>query len=223
MRSYGQYCAVAKALDVVGDRWSLLIVRELLLHPCRYRDLQDGLPGIATNLLAERLRSLEEAGVCRRDAEGRYALTEWGAKLAVPMGELVRWAAPLMRDRAEGDAFRVHWLELPLALVFAGHDSSRPDLDVEIRIADQMLTVTSRSGKVTIRPGPAVSPDVVISGPPETILGLLTGRLNKPDALKVGAHVLGDLRKLARLRKPDWLDSESPLTRESPDSAICKT
>src|SRR5487761_1479809 len=69
MRSYGQFCALAKALDAIGDRWSLLIVRELmLLGPCRYTDLMRGLPGIATNLLADRLRDLEAAGVVRRAA-----------------------------------------------------------------------------------------------------------------------------------------------------------
>ena len=67
MRSYGQFCGLAKALDVIGDRWTLLIVRELLIRgACRYTDLRNGLPGIATNLLAERLRELEEAGVVQR-------------------------------------------------------------------------------------------------------------------------------------------------------------
>ena len=78
MRSYDQYCAVARALDVVGDRWTLLIVRELLLRPCRYRELQEGLPGVATNLLADRLRHLEESGVVTRDEQGRYELTARG-------------------------------------------------------------------------------------------------------------------------------------------------
>ena len=72
MRSYGQYCALAKALDLVGDRWTLLVVRELLVRPCRYSELQDGLTGIATNLLAERLRQLESVGVISRD--GRWPL-----------------------------------------------------------------------------------------------------------------------------------------------------
>ena len=68
MRSYDEYCAVAKSLDVVGDRWTLLIVRELALQgPCRYTDLRNGLPGIATNLLADRLRELEHAGVVSRE------------------------------------------------------------------------------------------------------------------------------------------------------------
>ena len=118
MRSYGQYCALAKALDVVGDRWTLLVVRELLLRPCRYGELQDGLPGVATNLLAERLRALEEGGVVTRDEDGRYVLTEWGNRLATPVGELIRWATVLMGDKHDSEAFRSRWLELPLQLMF---------------------------------------------------------------------------------------------------------
>ena len=68
MRQYGQFCPLAKALDVVGDRWTLLIVRELSVRPCRYTDLRDGLPGIATNLLADRLKSLEAAGIITAEA-----------------------------------------------------------------------------------------------------------------------------------------------------------
>jgi DNA-binding HxlR family transcriptional regulator len=81
MRSYGEYCSVAKALDLVGDRWSLLIVRELLiLGGRRFGELQDGLPGIATNLLTERLRHLGEAGVLGRDEAGRYTLWPGGGR-----------------------------------------------------------------------------------------------------------------------------------------------
>src|ERR1700735_2478981 len=88
MRSYGQYCSIAKALDVVGDRWTLLIVRELLIRgACRYTDLKDGLPGIATTLLADRLRELESAGLIRREdapppvATTLFHLTDTGAGL----------------------------------------------------------------------------------------------------------------------------------------------
>src|SRR5919197_3297835 len=103
MRSYDQYCAVARALDVVGDRWSLLIVRELLLRgSCRYTDLRYGLPGIATNLLAERLRELEEAGLVRRVeapppiATTLFELTERGRELEDALYALVQWGAPFM-------------------------------------------------------------------------------------------------------------------------------
>src|SRR5258708_14116152 len=89
MRNYGQYCSIARALDVVGDRWTLLIVRELLLQgPCRFTDLKNGLPAIATNLLSTRLKELEDAGLISREdppppvAPGLYTLTETGPTLA---------------------------------------------------------------------------------------------------------------------------------------------
>src|SRR5947209_20630963 len=100
-RSYRQYCGLARSLDVVGDRWNLLIVRQLLVAPARYRELLEGLPGVATNLLADRLRELETAGaVERRIAEDSnaimYALTPWGAELREPIGGLMRWSRPVI-------------------------------------------------------------------------------------------------------------------------------
>lgn len=100
-RSYGQYCGLARALDVVGARWSLLIVRELLVGPARYNELLNGLPGIATNLLASRLRELEEVGVVARtlDTESNgvaYTLTPWGRELRDTVAALVKWSTPLM-------------------------------------------------------------------------------------------------------------------------------
>ena len=103
MRSYGQYCSVAKALDVIGDRWTLLIIRELLLQgPCRYTDLRNGLPGIATNLLSDRLRELEAAGLVRREeaappvATTLFHLTEAGAGLEPALEALGAWGIRYM-------------------------------------------------------------------------------------------------------------------------------
>jgi DNA-binding HxlR family transcriptional regulator len=209
MRSYSQYCALAKALDVVGDRWSLLIVRELLVRSSRYSELQDGLTGIATNLLAERLRQLEGADVIHRDADGRYELTEWGRGLATPVHELVRWAAPLMLVGQGTDAFRARWLELPLELMFAGTDPERPDIEIELRTAGEVLTVESAAGRVEIRGGPASSPDVVVSGSPELIVGLFSGALDPEVASTQGVSILGDFGLVEQLRRDDWLDPPS--------------
>ena len=206
MRSYGQYCALAKALDLVGDRWTLLIVRELLVRPCRYSELQDGLAGIATNLLGERLRQLEGAGVIGRDGAGRYELTEWGRKLGAPVHELVRWAAPLMLAGQGTDVFRARWLELPLELMFGGIDPGRPDIQIEVRTADEMLTLRSSAGSVEVRTGPAPSPDVVITGPPELIVGLMSGALDKDVAMSQGVSILGDFADVERLRRDGWTD-----------------
>src|SRR6202035_111655 len=102
MRSYGQYCSIAKALDVVGDRWTLLIVRELLIRgACRYTDLRNGLPGIATNMLVDRLRELEEAGIVTSEAAPPpvattlFRLTSRGAALEPILLQLGNWGAPL--------------------------------------------------------------------------------------------------------------------------------
>ena len=105
-RSYGQYCAVARALDLIGERWTLLLVRELLLGPRRYTDLLRGLPGIGTNLLADRLRELESAGlVARRTlpppaSSSVYELTPLGEGLRATVLELGRWAGSCSASRA---------------------------------------------------------------------------------------------------------------------------
>jgi DNA-binding HxlR family transcriptional regulator len=210
MRSYDQYCSLARALDIVGDRWTLLVVRELLVRPCRYADLQAGLPGIATNLLAERLRLLEDAGVVGRDAQGRYELTGWGRRLAVPVRELARWGAPLMQRKAETDAFRGSWFALPVAMMFGGTDPGRPDLAVEIRSEGETVSMVSKGGVVSFRPGPASRPDLVVSGPPDAIIGLLSGRLSAEAAAEHGVTILGDARNLDRLRQPGWLSGAVP-------------
>src|SRR5207247_819915 len=123
VRSYGQYCAVAKSLDLLGERWTLLIVRELLIRgPCRYTDIRNGLPGIATNLLAERLRELEQAGVIRREAAPPpvattlFHLTPRGEELRAVVRAMASWGLPLLREAPEGDVFRSPWLASPATI-----------------------------------------------------------------------------------------------------------
>jgi DNA-binding HxlR family transcriptional regulator len=212
VRTYSEYCSIARALDLVGDRWTLLIVRELLiLRSRRFGELQDGLPGIATNLLTERLRHLEEGGVVARDDSGRYVLTPWGELLAEPVYALARWAVPLMTEMREAESFRSHWLAAPIAFIFGGEDPDRPPLEAEIRADDSPITLKSADGRVTFHPGPASATDLVISGPPDAIIGLLAGRLDHKAAARQGVSVLGDFQPLARSRQADWLSS--PQTR----------
>src|SRR5438046_6651877 len=138
-RTYGQYCGLARALDVVGDRWNLLIVRQLLVAPARYRELLDGLPGVATNLLADRLRDLETAGVVERRLgdEGNaivYALTPWGGELRTAIEGLIRWSTPLMARGAEGDRFRVDWLLVALPALLTRNTVARRSSTVGIAV-----------------------------------------------------------------------------------------
>ena len=172
MRSYGQYCALAKALDLVGDRWTLLIVRELGLRgPSRYTDLQHGLPGIATNMLADRLREMEDAGIVRREAAPPpvattlFQLTERGQEL-VPV-------------------------------LFA---LGRPPVTIELRTGDQPIVVEATGGAIRTHPGGADDPDAIVTGEPDIVIGLLKGRLDLRDAKRRGLRVDGDAKALRRLQ-----------------------
>jgi DNA-binding HxlR family transcriptional regulator len=207
MRSYGQYCAVAKTLDVIGDRWNLLIVRELLLRGgCRYTDLLSGLPGIATNLLADRLRELERAGVVSREeapppiATTVFRLTPRGEELVPVLRELGRWGAPLMAEPTSGEAFRSYWLSLPVQLYLTDQSPHRPPVAIELRTGDEPMVIETIDGDVRARPGVAEAPDLVLSGSPQLVLGALLGRLDLADAKARGLQYEGDARVLRRLQ-----------------------
>jgi DNA-binding HxlR family transcriptional regulator len=201
MRSYGQYCGLARALDVVGERWTLLIVRELLDGPRRYNELMSGLPGIATNLLVERLRRLEAGEVVRRQEDGRYALTPWGEDLHEAIYALGRWAGPLMAKPRGEDHFRPNWMRHMVVARFEGVDPLRKDMSVELRCGDEPpVTLISTHGKVHLVGGGTADPDVVIAGPQEPVVGLLLGRISRSEAESKGVGSLGDVRRLSGLR-----------------------
>ena len=200
MRSYRQYCGLARALDVVGERWALLIVRELLDGPRRYNELLSELPGIATNLLIERLRSLEADGVIQREEDGRYALTAWGHGLREAVYALGRWAGPLMARPRGDDHFRTQWMRHMVVARFDGIDPHRADLIVELRCDGELITLISAAGRVHIASGPATAPDVTISGPPDATVGLLLGRIDRAEAQSRGVRAVGNVRRLKGLR-----------------------
>ncbi len=179
-RSYGQYCGLARALDVVGDRWNLLIVRQLLVAPARYGELLDGLPGVATNLLTNRLRDLETAGVVERRLAGEgnavvYALTSWGAGLREPVEGLIRWSTPLMVSGPGGDHFHADWLVVALRALLAGQ--ARGSSTVGIEVDGQLLQV--RGTEVSPHDGRELQ--AVIRADAAIILGLAAGVLTLDD------------------------------------------
>jgi len=210
MRSYGQYCSVAKALDVVGDRWTLLIIRELLLQgPCRYTDLRNGLPGIATNLLADRLSELEAAGLVRREeaappvATALFHLTEAGAGLEPALEALGAWGIRYMAEPADGDEFRSHWLTFPVSLFLHDREPDGPPLSIELRPGGRPAVIEVSGGEVRTRLGQAPSPDLVLEGSPRLILGLLSAHLTPAEAQQAGLTITGDPALLRRLlREP---------------------
>ncbi|MFN8130594.1 MAG: winged helix-turn-helix transcriptional regulator [Solirubrobacteraceae bacterium] len=197
MKSYGQFCAAARALDVVGDRWSLLIVRELLMRDCRWTDLRDGVPGMATNLLAERLEALAAAGVLESGADdGRYRLTERGRALRPVIVELTRWGVPLMEPGAGGDATRGRWAAFAAEVLYDGADlRDAAPLQVEIDVDGETVTVDARRSGVRGAMGPAPDPDVRVRASGEDAIRLLAG----DSAALRRAEVEGDAEALGRL------------------------
>ena len=207
MRTYGQYCALAKALDVVGDRWSLLIVRELLIRgPCRYTDIRYGLPGVATNLLADRLRELEAAGIVRREAAPPpvattlFSLTPRGEELRRVIRAMGMWGLPLLADAPDEDVFRSHWLVAPVAGLLTDAAPDGPPITIEVQTGDQPMIIEARDGRLRARPGSADSPDAVITGPPRVVIGLLLGNFDLDEARTQGLEYEGDPEILARIR-----------------------
>src|SRR5262245_40339222 len=182
MKSYGQYCPVAKALEVIGDRWSLLIIRELLLRgACRYTDLRNGLPGIATNLLVERLRDLEEAGVIKSEAARPpvattlFSLTARGAALEPVIIHLGLWGAPLMFEDNGGAQFQGHWLGLPLRLHLADKRPGDPPAVVEFRVGGEVVQVRVDEGEIEVLSGWELGDaDVHVSGPVLVMMALVS-------------------------------------------------
>lgn len=125
-RSYDQFCATARSLDSVGDRWTLLIVRELLAGPRRYTDLHADLPGVSTDVLASRLKDMEQGGLATRRrlpppaAASVYELTGRGRGLLPVLAALAEWGAPALTERRPTDAVRAHWFALPLLRALDG-------------------------------------------------------------------------------------------------------
>ncbi len=190
MRSYRQYCSLARTLDVLGDRWTLLIVRELAIRPCRYTDLRDGLPGIATNLLADRLRELQAAGVVTAEAAPPpvattlYTLTDWGAELRPILLAMGRWgAAGLMTSGQGEDQFRSRWAGIGMEAAYAEVDLGGLE-PVTVLIdagGDPALLTATPQGFSTATAAPGAPADLTLATDPDTTVGLLTGRLHPDD------------------------------------------
>ena len=206
MRSYGQYCSIAKALDVVGDRWTLLIIRELLIRgACRYTDLRNGLPGIATNLLSDRIRELESAGLIRREdapapiATTLFHLTESGAELLPVLDAIGRWGVRYMIEPADSDEFRGHWFTFPVSFFVHDRDPDGPPVSIELRTASGPVVIEISGGSTHTRLGTAAAPDLILQGEPQLILALLSGQLTAAEAADRGLQVSGDTGVLRRV------------------------
>jgi DNA-binding HxlR family transcriptional regulator len=201
-RSYDQYCSAARALDVLGDRWTLLIVRELLAGPRRYTDLHTDLPGVSTDVLASRLKDMERDGLTTRrrlpppGAAYVYELTGRGRELLPVLQALGEWGAALLTERRPTDAVRAHWFALPLLRCLAGLG----DGVVQVRLDEGEFYVRlgAEDGPV-YGEGPAPEePDARLSLDAESCTALGRGDLMLLDAIRDGRIAVAGEGPLAK-------------------------
>lgn len=202
-RSYGDACAIARALDAVGERWALLVVRELLLGPQRFSDLRRALPKASSNLVADRLRELDGHGVVRRRklaapaSSWVYELTEWGRELEPTVLALGGWGlrAPLPPEPT---------LSAVSVLLFlrgsARPDPAAPTATYRLELDDHVWTIRSASGKVDIHPGEPAAPAASLRTDPQMLNALLTNPATLDTSMSDGSvAAAGDLAALRRL------------------------
>ena len=204
MKSYNQFCALAYALDVIGERWTLLIIRELLTGPRRFKDLLDGLPGISTNLLTERLKSLEQDGILMRRTlpppwgSTVYALTPFGQDLEAAVLELGKWGSRLLPSSMEG-------VEMPslgaatLAIKAFFHPEHAVDETFELHLGHEILQICVKDNSLHVQQGQGLKADTVFHTTMDIFMGLFSGQLAPDDALAAGLiRVEGDPGALRR-------------------------
>jgi DNA-binding HxlR family transcriptional regulator len=179
-RTYDQFCGVARALDLVGERWALLVVRDLILGPKRFTDLRRGLPGIGTNILAARLKELERGGIVARRtlpppaASVVYELTEYGRALEGPLLALGRWGAMSMGQR-DGQALRSEWLAVALKAFFRPEAAAGLTATVELRFDDGTFRARIDGGSLVVEPCSPNGADLVLRTEVETLIAFLAG------------------------------------------------
>jgi len=191
-KRYDAHCPVAHALGLVGERWSLLLVLELLHGPKRYTDLVGNLPGIGTNVLASRLRDLEAGGIVRKSvlpppaASRVYELTDYGRELRPAIRELAVWGARSLGPPKAGDELFPGWLANALDTVLA---PLAPPGRFEFRVGDEVASLVDGEAL----PAPVEDPDVVVEGDPQGVYAMFIER--RLD----GVRVTGDRKLLEQL------------------------
>lgn len=202
-RSYRDSCGIARALDVVGERWALLVVRELLLASQRFSELRHALPHVSSNMLADRLRELEHNGVIRRSpapTEGQmvYELTERGRKLEPILLALGDWGIEAPQPPPPSA------LSATSVLIFlkgaARPDPAAPPTDCRLELDSRVWTVRMASGRVQVQPGEPATAAVSLRTDPKTLSALLAAPAELATACADGsAAVVGDLSVIERL------------------------
>jgi DNA-binding HxlR family transcriptional regulator len=201
-RAYGQYCGFARALEAVGERWALLIVRDLLIGPKRFSDLHRGLPGIPTNVLTTRLKELEDAGIVVRRALPHperatvYELTEYGNELENVVFELGRWGAKSLGDPRPNETITTDSILTAMRTTFQPAAARGVKASYELRMGPVVVSVRVERGKLTSAPGPLEDADLIIESGP-ALRGLMAREMTPAEAIKNGSvKITGDRRFL---------------------------
>lgn len=191
LRSYGDPCGIARALDVVGERWALLIVRELVFGPKRFTDLCDGLAGVSRNVVSQRLRELEAAGVVQKRKSGApvYELTEWGRELHPILLQLGRWGARSSAKRA--GTLSIDALMVALESTFRASEAAELQATYELRFGDERFAVEVDRGTISITRASPRRPDATIATDPATLRAVVFGDRPFADA---PMEIAGDKR-----------------------------
>lgn len=205
-KSYDQFCGLARSLDVIGERWTLLVIRELFFGPRRFVDVLEALPGIGSNTLTTRLRSLEEDGLITREtlpppaASTVYRLTEAGQELEPVVIALGRWGMRRMEAGNVGNVFRPEWMLFGLKALVEPNGGDLPDCDYQFRIDGSPILLRVREGKVDVTATVSPSPDVTLETDVATIKEIGMGTLTPMQAVEAGRiQAEGDLEMLGPL------------------------
>ena len=201
-RTYSQFCAIARALDHVGERWTLLLIRELLTGPKRFKDLLVGLRGIGTNLLSTRLKQLEEYGIVQRTILSppaevpAYELTERGWELEPVLLALLRWGLPFLAKGRLDDYSRPIWDAIGMKVIFKPEVAKGVRETYEFRIDHDVFHVNIRDETALISQGHADTPDLVITTDSETFGALARNKLDLDEAVTDGTLLIDGSRKV---------------------------
>ena len=205
-RRYGEACGIPRALDRVGERWALMIVRELMLGPKRFTDLKAGLPHASPNVLSQRLREMEEAGILHRRklpppaASQVYELTDWGRELEGVLHALGRWGAraPIGAEEEEcGMSPDSHILSLQT--LFDPKLAGDFSVSLNLRLGEQAMRAEVADGQLEIERGEHSRPDATLTTDHATLLALAHRRLELADAVRAGDIAIdGDQRRVKR-------------------------
>jgi DNA-binding HxlR family transcriptional regulator/putative sterol carrier protein len=206
--SYEQYCGLARALDLVGDRWTLLIVRELVPGPRRFTDLVEGLPGISRKLLTERLRQLEGDGILTREelpppaARQVYELTTEGRDLAAALAPLIGWGLRRLGGRTPEQRVDGRWAAVGMAAL-ADREAARGVSETyQYFVGDSAFHFAVDDGSIELRDGRAEEPAVTLSTDADTGADIMAGRITESSAASAGAlTVTGDPQAVERLER----------------------